>query len=82
MLKLVQEITGQLVESKLAADATGVAKLLSTLVGKLKIHLSTEDNVLYPDLAKSADQNVKAIAEKFQKEMSGIKPVVDVPTVS
>lgn len=49
-----------------------LAKRISQLAGKLRIHLTSEDKYLYPNLKISEDQNIKKMAEKFENEMGGI----------
>ena len=77
MVGIVGEISKLLNEASLVANPAAVTGLLGKLVGKLKIHLVTEDRSLYPQLLKSTDPKVKAVTEKFQTEMGGIKAVVD-----
>ncbi|MBL7670954.1 MAG: hemerythrin domain-containing protein [Bdellovibrionaceae bacterium] len=77
MVGIVGEISKLLNEAGLGANPAPVTGLLGKLVGKLKIHLVTEDRSLYPQLLKSSDPKVKATAEKFQAEMGGIKTVVE-----
>jgi hypothetical protein len=36
------------------------------------VHLAAEDNVLYPQLRKSADPKVRALAQRFVDEMQPI----------
>lgn len=47
-----------------------LARKISTLAGKLQIHLSSEDKFLYPQLLK--DDKFKATAQQYIKEMGGI----------
>lgn len=49
-----------------------IALHVSTLAGKIKIHLSMEDKYLYPNLQKSDDEQVKKLAEEYQKEMGDL----------
>lgn len=53
-------------------NAGDIARHISTLAGILKVHLSMEDNYLYPDLQKSEDEEVKNLAVNYQKEMGDL----------
>jgi len=53
-------------------NAGDIALHISTLAGKLKIHLSMEDKYLYPGLQNSDDERVKKLAEDYQKEMGDL----------
>lgn len=56
----------------LQQNAGDIALHISTLAGKIKIHLSMEDNYLYPGLQKSDDERVKKLVEDYQKEMGDL----------
>lgn len=77
LVALVTSVAGQLDATKLSAApaAAAVHSQLSTMAGKLKVHLGMEDTVLYP--AMLANPATKATAEKFKSEMGGIKTVFD-----
>ena len=73
-LKQVTEISSYLSdEAKTSANATQIRSILSQLAGAVRLHLATEDQTLYPVLAKCADPKVAAMAISFQTEMGGIK---------
>ena len=72
-LAVAGQISAQLNPSTLRADAGDVRRLLSQLVGSIKIHLAMEDQSLYPELAGCGDPKVSAVARRFQQEMGGIK---------
>lgn len=73
-LKQVTEISGYLAdEAKVVAGSTQIRATLSQLAGAVRLHLATEDQTLYPSLAKCADPKVAAMASSFQAEMGGIK---------
>jgi hemerythrin-like domain-containing protein len=61
--------------SDVAGNAEAIAKQLAGFSGKLKMHLATEDNAFYPQLINSGNDELKAVAEKFQAEMGGLKDV-------
>lgn len=45
---------------------------ISLLAGKLKVHLSSEDKFLYPDLLKSESNELKKMANEYMSEMGHI----------
>ena len=53
-------------------NAGDIALHISTLAGKMKIHLSIEDKYLYPGLQVSEDERVKKLATDYQKEMGDL----------
>ena len=71
LLKVAAELDGLLVESQLAQDATNARRCLSGLLGKLVVHIGTEDKVLYPELRAHKDAAVATLATRFAKEMEG-----------
>lgn len=58
-----------------AAEVENISTTLTTITGKLTVHLSMEDSVLYPQMIASPDAAISGAAKKFQTEMSGIKDV-------
>src|SRR5690606_15091693 len=52
--------------------AMDIAKELNKLAGKLKIHLISENDFLYPDLLNSSNMKLKELAETYMNEMLGI----------
>jgi hemerythrin-like domain-containing protein len=62
----------KLVESGISENADAIAKALVSMSAKVKLHLSAEDQFLYPALAGSVNPAVAKIGKKFQKEMGGI----------
>ena len=73
LLKIAQDLKQQLDPSALKKDARSVCKVLSRLSGTLKVHLTAEDNQLYPELLTSKDGKIKSVAETFVREMGGVK---------
>ena len=72
---LITEITT--IKSLMSANdvqqhAGDIALHISTLAGKIKIHLSMEDKYLYPGLQESEDKHVRKIADDYQKEMGDL----------
>ncbi|MBE9502665.1 MAG: hemerythrin domain-containing protein [Proteobacteria bacterium] len=72
LLSIASQISDQLDASKLAEDAKQARSLLSTLAGKLGMHLAVEDRNLYPELLNHDDENIRATAKRFIDEMGGI----------
>ncbi|MBT3236932.1 MAG: hemerythrin domain-containing protein [Bdellovibrionales bacterium] len=54
-----------------------IPQLLAQMSAKLKIHLTTEDKVLYVNLASCGNQEAVALAKTMQTEMGGIKSAWD-----
>lgn len=54
------------------AEAATVRSALNTLGGKLSVHLSMEDKVLYPVMLSSTVANAATMAKQFQTEMGGL----------
>lgn len=69
---LVQSIEAQLAKGATGMNADTVRQDLSTLVGKLKIHLAMEDKSIYPKAETSANGDLKTLALKMKTEMSGL----------
>lgn len=75
-LGLVTDLTKYLMVNNLKENPREASKALSTLVGKLKIHFSMEDQVLYPVFENHADPKIKEKCKKYADEMKVITPVV------
>jgi len=69
LLKLATELQLLLDEKNLSLDAKTARSCLSKLMGKLTLHLSLEDNVLYPSLSKSKNIELSSLAARFSNEM-------------
>ncbi len=76
LLAIAGRIAGMLDPSKISRDAAPVRKELSSLIVKLKVHLTMEDNALYPALLNHPDTNVRGTAKVFQEQMGSIAKVV------
>jgi hypothetical protein len=55
-----------------SATATGLRETLVKMNAKLGLHLAMEDKDLYPNLMKSGQGEVAAVAKRFVEEMGGI----------
>jgi hypothetical protein len=73
LVKIVKEIEDLLLPGKLPAEAAKARETLNLLSGKISVHLTMEDNYLYPALLKHHDDAVRAKAQTFIDEMGHIK---------
>lgn len=69
LLTIAAELKALLVPADLAADGSKARACLGRLMGKLVLHLTTEDKVLYPELSAHKDAGVAAMAKRFAAEM-------------
>ncbi|MGE5545859.1 MAG: hemerythrin domain-containing protein [Solirubrobacterales bacterium] len=74
---LVGRIEGLLSPDAIKADAGPIATVVRELFGKFGVHLSIEDATLYPRMMAHADLRVRQAAERFQREMGGLKERFD-----
>lgn len=72
ILDLAGEITGLLKADLTLDDASQIRNMLSTLAGKVSIHLAMEDNGLYPRLKESKDPVIQKTTQEFIREMGDI----------
>jgi hemerythrin-like domain-containing protein len=56
----------------LEENAMDIAKHISLLAGKLKVHLDSEDKFLYPSLLNSENISIKTIANSYINEMGNL----------
>ena len=75
IVEIVGKISVELKADQLAENADLMRELLMALAGKLKMHLTMEDEALYPNLINHTDANIRNTAKKFVEEMGGIKEV-------
>ncbi|WP_394522559.1 hemerythrin domain-containing protein [Lacrimispora sp. JR3] len=59
----------------LEQTAAEIALHINSLAGKLKIHLSFEDQYLYPSFLHSSDSRLVTMADEYQKEMGNLLAV-------
>lgn len=69
LLALANELQALLHEDALSKDGAAARHCLGNLMGKLVMHLSTEDKVLYPELEAHKDPAVATLARRFANEM-------------
>ncbi|KJV09754.1 hypothetical protein VZ95_09460 [Elstera litoralis] len=70
---LLQAVERQLRVPGWATAPQALRESFTQLSAKLRIHLALEDDALYPRLATHADGNLRALAQQYQQEMSGIR---------
>jgi hypothetical protein len=69
LLILAKELQATLDVAALAKDGSAARTCLAKLMGKLVLHLSAEDKVLYPELEAHKDPAIAALARRFSVEM-------------
>ena len=53
-------------------NAFDISLLIGTLLGKLTMHLSSEDKFIYPYLMNKQDQKIQETSRQFAAEMGGL----------
>lgn len=69
LLVLTGELQLLLNETSLSQDASAARACLGKIMGKLSLHIATEDKVLYPELVAHKDPLVANLARRFSTEM-------------
>ncbi len=59
-------------QAGIAENANEIAQQVRAMSALIKLHLTAEDQVLYPALARSQNSSISKIGEQFQLEMGGI----------
>lgn len=62
----------ELSRAGVTAHAQEIAQTVISMSSVIKVHLSTEDQFLYPYLEKVNDQKLKTMSVNFQREMADI----------
>lgn len=62
----------RLVQAGLVNNAAAIASMIVSMSSTIKLHLASEDRVLYPAFKCSSNSAVIQAAEKFQTEMGAI----------
>jgi len=73
--EIINFLNVNLGENKVRAEASQLAQNISILSGKLRMHLLSEDESLYPRLLSGTDVNAKETTERFFKEMGNLSQV-------
>ena len=76
LLEIAGTLSKQLDPQSLGENAQSARQTLSSLLGKLNVHLSMEDKSLYPQLLSDSDHKIKLTAENFVSEMGDIGKVL------
>jgi len=53
-------------------NAEAIGELITSTASQIKFHLATEDQVLYPALARCGKPEIAAMSERYRKEMQGL----------
>jgi hemerythrin-like domain-containing protein len=75
IMELANQISARLTPAEIERDPQSIRSLLSQLSGKLSVHLSMEDQTLYPLLMSHPDDRIKEMSRSFSNEMGGILSV-------
>lgn len=78
LLAMANELDALLDEACLSKSGTAARTCLNRLIGKLTLHLTIEDNVLYPELKCSKDPTISALLKRSAAEMTKITQAVSV----
>ncbi len=69
---LVKAILYKVDNTEIEKNAFEIAKSISTLAGKLKIHLNEEDRSMYPSMKNSSDPKLINFHNTYQNEMKDL----------
>ena len=69
---LILQITVLLQDSNISKKATEIRNLISSLAGKLSIHLAIETKNLYPKLMAHSDPDIRALSKRYSDEMTAM----------
>ena len=72
ILAIVTDINERRVPDQIKKDPRSLRMLLSSLAGRLNIHLAMEDKSLYPRLIEVNVENSKSLATAFKTEMGDL----------
>jgi hemerythrin-like domain-containing protein len=72
LLRLSEQIVDKLDPKRVPATAREIRSDLTTLAGKIGIHLTMEDKGLYHRMRDSKNSKVRAIAAQMQGEMGSL----------
>lgn len=77
VMTLAHAIMDKIKQQTLEQDADQVAQNINWISGKLKLHLTNEDNYLYPSLVNSMDPSLVQFGRKYSTEMKSIARVYE-----
>lgn len=61
-----------LAQTDIIENADPIAQMIVSISSTIKLHLATEDSMLYPALARSLHADAAQVGKTFQSEMGGI----------
>lgn len=73
LLRIGAEMVGLLAMEAAQRDVYKLRSLIAQMAGILNVHLAMEDGVMYPQLLRHPDPELRAIAKRFIDEMGGLK---------
>lgn len=73
--KEIETIETLVIENSIEENAMDIALHISTLAGKLKVHLSMEDSYLYPELSNRSDSKISEKALQYQQKMGDLASI-------
>lgn len=68
----IDNILNFISQDNIVEYASNIAKEINKLAGKLKMHLISEDDFLYPNLLNSSNIDLRELAEEYINQMKGI----------
>ena len=77
VMALAHAIMDKIKQQTLEQDADQIAQNINWISGKLKLHLTNEDNYLYPSLVNSMDPSLVQFGRKYSTEMKSIARVYE-----
>jgi hemerythrin len=72
LFALVTQITSLLHDVNLSKKVAEIRNLISSLAGKLSIHLAMEDKRLYPKLMAHSNPDVRTLSKRYSEEMGAL----------
>lgn len=70
--EVLNETKAMVNSNDLEKNSMNIARNISILAGKLKIHLGNEDKYLYPSLIKKGDASLQKKTQYYINEMGGL----------
>lgn len=67
-----------LIENDIASNSFEMAKQISFMSGKLKVHLQSEDKYLYPKLLESNNSKLSELAKDYIVDMGNISNTFEI----
>ncbi|MDO5521996.1 MAG: hemerythrin domain-containing protein [bacterium] len=69
---LMKSIEVKMAKADFTPDMAAITLEINKMAGVLRVHLSGEDQYLYPTLIKGNDQALSKMAKEYQDEMGGL----------